>query len=280
MTKRKNEKKIVISKTDFRFEKWLTGSISLESYEAKGVFMDLIALYGHKGRLVTINEVVNRFNNHPAIERLKGRLFKVDEQGFIRIKYVDEQINEKTQKRIILSKNGQKGGLKAKATKKAIKLSEKVLVATPVPQQSITPTVTPTPPPPQPPKPPKPILTVEKRKNDFGKTLIPFTETYGNKMIREFYDYWTEPLQAGGGNRFRKEAETAWKLERRLKTWFNNQKNIAGSVKNGEPIKPVYTPKPRAKQGESLQQIEERVAKELEISQTKLKLPQNPENIE
>jgi len=59
--------------------------------------------------------------------------------------------------------------------------------------------------------------TIEKRKNTFGQCLIPFVEQYGKVMIREFFDYWTEPNKSK--TKMRYELEKTWDLSRRLRTW-------------------------------------------------------------
>lgn len=55
---------------------------------------------------------------------------------------------------------------------------------------------------------------------EFYKQLKPFVNTYDSKMIRAFYDYWTEP-NANGKMRF--QLEKTWDSARRLKTWSNNE---------------------------------------------------------
>lgn len=62
----------------------------------------------------------------------------------------------------------------------------------------------------------------ENRKKDFYDELIPFVQMYGKKMIREFYDYWTEPNISG--TKFRKELEKTWSTGRRLSTWASREK--------------------------------------------------------
>ncbi len=58
------------------------------------------------------------------------------------------------------------------------------------------------------------------RKNEFYKYLIPFVETYGNAMIRKFFDYWSEFNKSGTKMRF--ELERTWELSKRLAKWANN----------------------------------------------------------
>lgn len=55
------------------------------------------------------------------------------------------------------------------------------------------------------------------RKEAFYQSLIPFVGLYPKKMIRAFFDYWSEQNKSGTKMRF--ELEKTWELSRRLKTW-------------------------------------------------------------
>jgi hypothetical protein len=61
----------------------------------------------------------------------------------------------------------------------------------------------------------------KKRKNDFMNDCATYVSTYGREMIRAFFDYWTEPNKSNTRMRF--ELERTWDLNRRLKTWENNE---------------------------------------------------------
>lgn len=69
--------------------------------------------------------------------------------------------------------------------------------------------------------PPDPTIPTDEkfqaRKKAFGEELIPFVPTYGKKMIRDFFDYWSEPNK--GKTKMRKDLERTWDLSRRLRTW-------------------------------------------------------------
>lgn len=62
----------------------------------------------------------------------------------------------------------------------------------------------------------------EKRAKDFYNSLIPYVVTYGREMVREFYDYWSEPNKSQSRLRF--EQERTWDLNRRLARWSNYTK--------------------------------------------------------
>lgn len=69
---------------------------------------------------------------------------------------------------------------------------------------------------------------IDTRKLKFAQSLIPFVSIYGNELIRNFCDYWSEPNKSN--TRFRQELEKTWDTERRLKTW--NQNNFGNSINN------------------------------------------------
>lgn len=76
------------------------------------------------------------------------------------------------------------------------------------------------------------------RKLKFASSLEPFLSMYGRPMLKEFYEYWTEPNKSQ--TKFRQELEKTWSLERRLETWAKNDKNIKPS---GEQQTAIFTPK-------------------------------------
>lgn len=57
----------------------------------------------------------------------------------------------------------------------------------------------------------------EKRKGDFYNSLIPYVETYGKEMVREFFDYWTEMNKTKTKMLF--EEKKTFEIALRLKTW-------------------------------------------------------------
>lgn len=79
------------------------------------------------------------------------------------------------------------------------------------------------------PQPPQELdATAIPRFNAFYDSLVPFVERYGKEMIREFFEYWTEPTNEGRdkGKKMRFEKEKTWALSKRLGTWNkNNEKN-------------------------------------------------------
>lgn len=72
-----------------------------------------------------------------------------------------------------------------------------------------------------------PTNTMSERQQAFGRELIPFVDIYGKEMVREFFNYWTEPNKSQ--TKFRKELEKTWSTKLRLATWAKRQK----TYKNG-----------------------------------------------
>src|SRR5690606_12977859 len=66
--------------------------------------------------------------------------------------------------------------------------------------------------------------TILERKQEFYNSLIPFLETYSKEMLKEFFDYWTEHGERD--KKFRKEKETSFDLDLRLRTWFKRSKEF------------------------------------------------------
>lgn len=56
------------------------------------------------------------------------------------------------------------------------------------------------------------------RQKSFYDSLLPFLTKYDKKMLREFYEYWSEPDRAAKP-KMRFEKEKTWSLERRLERW-------------------------------------------------------------
>lgn len=67
---------------------------------------------------------------------------------------------------------------------------------------------------------------MKSRERIFYNVLIPFVKTYGREMIREFFNYWSEPNKSHSKMRF--ELERTWDLARRLQTWEKRSRNGFG----------------------------------------------------
>lgn len=88
--------------------------------------------------------------------------------------------------------------------------------------------------------PPKKIVDIEIRKQDFYDDCAMFVEKYGKDMIREFFEYWTEPNKSGKKMRF--EDQKFFDMNRRLTTWASksfNKGNYETTGKNRRTVAPT-----------------------------------------
>lgn len=60
------------------------------------------------------------------------------------------------------------------------------------------------------------------RKESFYQSLVPYVGQYPKKMIRAFFDYWSELNKSE--TKMRYELEKTWELPRRLATWASREK--------------------------------------------------------
>jgi len=63
---------------------------------------------------------------------------------------------------------------------------------------------------------------LEKRKQEFYESLLPFKEQYPAEMLESFFMYWSEPNKSNTKMRF--ETEKTWSLPLRLRRWAANEK--------------------------------------------------------
>ena len=75
------------------------------------------------------------------------------------------------------------------------------------------------------------INKIEARSQIFKDSLLDFKNKYQVNMLKEFYNYWTEPNQSKSKMRF--ELEKTWSLDRRLETWAKreNSFNVKPQIK-------------------------------------------------
>lgn len=196
----------------FIVSEWMTGDIVFESFSVQGLFINICALYWQRDGSLTIEDINKRYKNPPELNELSGRFFFVTD-GFISIKFLDEQLVDAGHISKVNSENGKKGA-EAKAIAKRLlsDRSAKLSKEEQEEEQEIK------------------KNNIDSRKLKFADTLKPFVEKYGKEMIRDFYDYWTEPNKSN--SKFRQELEKVWDLKKRLNTWSNNDSNFK---KNNTP---------------------------------------------
>jgi len=196
---------------------WLTGDIFFESLEIQGFFIGVCCLYWQRDGNVSVEDLRRRFKRDDLIDEITDRFISVSD-GFINIKFLDEQFKERQHLSIQNQKNGKLGG----RIKDLLPLKEKATANRPLSEAKATAN--------RPLSEAKAKLTnieeeeeeekeeeLELRKKKFGKTLNPYLQQYGKEMLLEFYNYWTETMKSG--KRFRQESEKAWDIKRRLSIW-------------------------------------------------------------
>jgi len=72
--------------------------------------------------------------------------------------------------------------------------------------------------------------SIDDRKSDFKKSLLPHLEKYGKDILNEFYAYWTEHGESDRKMRF--EKQTSFSITRRLSTWKKNENKFSSNEKN------------------------------------------------
>lgn len=61
------------------------------------------------------------------------------------------------------------------------------------------------------------VPPLTERQKNFYDSLLPFLGKYDKKMLRDFYDYWSEPNRQN--TKMKCELQETWYLEGRLATW-------------------------------------------------------------
>ena len=82
----------------------------------------------------------------------------------------------------------------------------------------------------------KVIDNIEERKSKFYASLSIYVNEYPKKMLREFYDYWTE--HGDKDKKLRFEKEKTFGIEQRLRTWYN--RNPKQYDQDNDPNPPEY----------------------------------------
>lgn len=95
---------------------WLTGDIVYESFELQGLFINICALYWQRDGNLSIEDIEKRYKTK-LHEQLINRFINVKD-GFISIKFLDEQLIDANHVSKVNSENGKKG---AEAKKKKAK---------------------------------------------------------------------------------------------------------------------------------------------------------------
>lgn len=189
----------------FRFtvQAWQNGKIGIESYELKGLFIDLCGYYWVCDCHVTLTMLKKRFSNATSLlEELitLGIIKHENKHDKVEIDFLNFQYDLLSEKRKLRQAAGSKGGNAKAMLKQKVSYKDKNKDNN------------------------KDKNNIDTRKQKFKESLEPFLQTYGKDLLNNFYKYWTEPNKSN--TKFRMELEKTWSLERRLETWANNDKGF------------------------------------------------------
>jgi len=105
----------------FKFfcSEWNDGDITLETYEHQGLFINICSYYWSNECNVNFDKLLKRFRGYEELidDLIVSELFKIKEDRFISISFLDEQKEERVIKSKINSINGSKGGRPKKRDK-------------------------------------------------------------------------------------------------------------------------------------------------------------------
>lgn len=88
------------------------------------------------------------------------------------------------------------------------------------------------------------------RKTTFYDSLVPYVPRYGKELVREFFDYWTEPNRSR--TKMRYELERTWDVKRRLTTWASKDNHFNREHNYGTNKANYSTPASRAEDAAAL----------------------------
>ena len=70
------------------------------------------------------------------------------------------------------------------------------------------------------------------RTQDFRDELLLYDKDYSSELLREFFEYWSEPDRSG--KKMRRELEKTWDTSRRLRTWKRNKARFQNNQYTGK----------------------------------------------
>ena len=225
----------------FKFfcSEWSDGDITLETYETQGLFVNICAYYWSNECVLELSKLKKRFRNDAGLVDLliDNNLIKVN-NAYVIINFLNEQKIEREEQ----SKVKSKGGLASAEAKRLAKLQQthnttstenqhvlkycstesQVLRKEEIREEEI-----------------REDNNIDSRKLKFAHTLKPFLNLYDKEVIRNFYEYWTEPNKSN--TKYRQELQKTWSTERRLKTWTENNFNNNNKNINNEQLTGITT---------------------------------------
>ena len=224
----------------FKFEPnaWENGNIQMLSREDKGLFIDICSMYWSRLGELPEKLVIQKLcgGNANALNLLCEENIIELIEGNIYIKFLTIQLSEFENKSDQNSKNAKEGWEKRRKQKDQSKRNANALnpqsETDAIREEEIRGDEM---------KEDLPPSAKEKSfknlsETEFYQTIKEFSEKYPSKMLREFFDYWREPMS---NKKMRMTGEKAWDLSRRLSTWNNRNSNKNSNGNN--TINPTNT---------------------------------------
>lgn len=109
-----------------------------------------------------------------------------------------------------------------------------------------------------------PHSDIEIRKEHFYHSLMPFVGQYGDDMIADFFDYWSEPNRSNTKMRF--ELEKTWDVSRRLRRWAAQDNNYQQFKTHGDTDRYHQKPTPEENRRTASAEIEREIAASIEAA--------------
>lgn len=192
----------------FVVTEWMTGDIVFEDFAVQGLFINICALYWQRDGSLSIEDINKRFKNPVELTQLTDRFFSVS-NGLISVHFLDEQLVDANHISKVNSLNGAKGGRPKVLIPEENKPNANPSLSEPEAKKSKE-------------EQEQEIKknNIEVRKLKFADTLKPFVQKYGKELVREFFNYWTEPNKSN--TKFKQEMQSTWSTERRLDNWSKN----------------------------------------------------------
>ena len=203
----------------FKFEpaEYLTKDISFCSLSAQGLFINICSYYWQRNCKLTKEQLLKRLNHETELNELiqEGVIDLIENNIFI--KFLDNQLNEVEIKSKTNSINGGKGGRPKKnpietetKPKQNPNESETISETKGIREDKI--------------KLDNNKTSLETRTLAFKDKLVPFKNKYEMDLLKNFFQYWTEPNLSKTKMLF--ELQKTFDIERRLVTWANRQKDF------------------------------------------------------
>jgi hypothetical protein len=203
----------------FKFEpaEYLTKDISFCSLSAQGLFINICSYYWQRNCKLTKEQLLKRLNHETELNELisEGVIDLIENNIFI--KFLDNQLNEVEIKSKTNFINGSKGGRPKKnqtetetKPKQNPNETETISERKRIREDKI--------------KLDNNKTSLETRTLAFKEKLVPFKNKYEMDLLKNFFQYWTEPNLSKTKMLF--ELQKTFDIERRLATWASRQKDF------------------------------------------------------